>query len=125
MKTKIGLIILVVVCAGLAVALFAIKQQATEEKKKDTDRIFTLSNKWVDTSVKLDEQKQVNVSLEQEIETHKKDFAELTNKYSDLTVALEKTDASLKATQGTSPTARRESPIWKRKIARLTSARWI
>lgn len=99
MKTKIGLIILLVVCVGLAVVLFVTKQQANEEKKQDTEKISTLSNKWVETSGKLEEQKQVNVSLEQEVDTGKKDFAELTNKYSDLNAMLEKTDASLKAAQ--------------------------
>ena len=99
MKNLIGVIILAVVCVGLAVVLIVTKRQAHEEKIKDTDTIFTLSNQWVETSGKLDEQKQVNLSLEKDVESRKAKFAELTNKFSDLADVLTKTEASLKLTK--------------------------
>lgn len=102
----IGVIVLAVLCLGLGVALFTIKRQATEEKKKDVETISTLSNKWGDTSGKLEEQKQVNLSLEKEVDSRKQQYLELTNKYSELTNnytevagALVKTEDFLKASK--------------------------
>jgi chromosome segregation ATPase len=99
MKNLTGVVILAVVCVGLAVALIASKKQAHEEKKKDTDTIFTLSNQWVETTGKLDEQKQVNLSLEKDVEAHKQQFTSLTNKFSEMAGVLAKTEDTLKVTK--------------------------
>lgn len=99
MKTIIGAIILAVLCIGLGVTLFTTKKQAAAEKKKDTETISTLSNKWVETSGKLDEQKQVNVSLEKDIEVRKAQYTELTNKVTEIATVLVKTEGSLKLSQ--------------------------
>src|SRR6185436_18044212 len=99
MKNLIGVIILAVVGVGLVVALVVVKKQAHEAKKKDTDTIFTLSNQWVETSGKLDEQKQVNLSLEKDVAARKDQFATLTNKFSEMADVLVKTEDSLKLTK--------------------------
>ena len=44
MKNLIGVIILAVICLGLAVVLITSKKQATEQKIKDTGTILSLSN---------------------------------------------------------------------------------
>jgi len=102
----IGVIILAVLCVGLGVTILTTRKQAAEEKQKDIETIATLSNKWVDTSGKLDEQKQVGLALEKDVEFRKQQFSELTNKFSELTnrytgVAgtLVKTEDTLKATK--------------------------
>jgi chromosome segregation ATPase len=100
---------LAVICVGLGVALLTTKKQATVEKKKDTDTIFTLSNQWVETSGKLEEQKQVNLSLEQDVAARKKEFGELTNKFSEIATVLVKTEDSLKLTK--EEVAKRETKI--------------
>jgi len=84
-KTMIGLIVLAALCLGLGVAVLVTRKQAADEKKKDTDTIANLSNKWVDTSSKLEEQKQVGLALEQDVTLRKQLFSELTNKFSELT----------------------------------------
>lgn len=99
MKTTIGVIILAVICLGLGVVLFTTKKQATEEKRKDVETISTLSNKWVETDAKLTEQKQVNLTLEKDVETRKQLHAELTNKLTEVTTALLKTEDVLKASK--------------------------
>lgn len=109
MKNLIGVIILAVIGIGLGVALVTTKKQATVEKKKDTDTIFTLSNQWVETSAKLEEQKQVNLTLEKDVATRKTEFAELTNKFSEVATVLVKTEDSLKLTK--EEVARRETKI--------------
>ena len=109
MKTMIGLIILAALCLGLGVALFTTKKQATAEKKKDTEIIGSLSNKWVETSGKLDEQKQVNLALEKDVESRKQQFGALTNQYTEVATTLVKTEDSLKATR--EEVARRDTKI--------------
>ena len=39
MKTKVAIIILAVACAGLGIALFAIKKQANDQQSKDAAAI--------------------------------------------------------------------------------------
>ena len=99
MKNLIGVIILAVICLGLGVALFTTKKQATAEKKQDTETISTLSNQWVTTSGKLEEQKQVNLSLEKDIADRKAEIAALTNRFTEVATVLVKTEDSLKLTK--------------------------
>lgn len=109
MKNLIGVIILAVVCIGLGVALMTTKKQATSEKKKDAETISTLSNQWVETSGKLEEQKQVNLTLEKDVVTRKTEYTELSNKLSEVAAVLAKTEDSLKLTK--EEVAKRESQI--------------
>ena len=109
MKNLVGVIILAVLCLGLGVVLVTTKKQATVEKKKDADTIFTLSNQWVETSGKLEEQKQVNLALEQEVAARKQEFGALTNKFSTVATALVQTEESLKLTK--EEVAKRETKI--------------
>jgi chromosome segregation ATPase len=113
MKTMIGLVVLAALSLGLGVALLLSSKHATEEKQKDTGTILQLSNSWAETEGKLQEQKQVILTLEQD---HKQQLAELTNRFSELSnqyaaVAgtLAKTEDSLKATK--EEVARRDAKI--------------
>ena len=99
MKNLIGVIVLAVVCIGLAVALFSTKKQATDEKHRDTETILYHSNQWEKTRADLEEHKQVIQNLEKDIETRKQVFGDLTNKFTDITANLIKTEAALKASQ--------------------------
>lgn len=116
MKTTIGLILLAALCLGLGVVLISTRKQATDEQAKATEHIATLSNKWVDTDSKLQEQKQVSLALEKDVAARQQQLAALTNRLSALTnqytaVAgtLAKTEVSLKAAQ--EEVARRDAKI--------------
>jgi chromosome segregation ATPase len=109
MKNLIGIIILAAVCVGLAIALVTTKKQASEAKKQDTETISTLSNQVVETSGKLEEQKQVNRNLEKDLTTHKNQFADLTNKFSEVAASLARTEDALKLTK--EEVAKREAQI--------------
>ena len=63
MKTKIGIVILVVVCAGLLIALIATKKQADDQHKKDADAILEFSNQLITANINLDDLRQVNLML--------------------------------------------------------------
>jgi chromosome segregation ATPase len=99
MKNLIGVIILAALCIGLGVVLFTSKKQAQEEKKKDVETILSHSNQWVKTSLELDEQRQVNTALTNDLGAAREEFSKLTNKFTDVATTLTKTEASLKASQ--------------------------
>lgn len=103
MKNRIGVVILAVICLGLFIGLIAIRREAIKQKVNDTDTILTLSNKWVDTSSKLDEQKQVAAMLEKDLENQKQSFEksldDLTNNFTQVSTSLTKTEAALKASR--------------------------
>ena len=97
MKTKIGVILLAVVSVGLIVALIAQSRQAAEEKKKDADRIYDLSNKVVKADIDLSEQRQVNLILTNDLGAAKTNFTNLTNKFVEVSASLAKTTDALEA----------------------------
>lgn len=106
MKNLIGVIILAAACIGLAVVWVTTKKRAAEEKLKDTETILFHSNKWVDTSGKLDDQIQFNIRLTNELTTVKQTYTETTNQLTlvsrelaNVSNALAKTEATLKAEQ--------------------------
>jgi hypothetical protein len=106
MKNRLGLILLAVLCLGLGIALITFRNNAVEEKRNDTDAILGFSNKWVETSTKLEDQKQVNAEMEKDLDVRKKALIELTNNFTtvssnllDTSITLAKTEVSLKASQ--------------------------
>ncbi len=96
MKNRIGAIVLIVICVGLSIALIVIKNQASQEKAKDTDSIQRYSNQVASTTEKLDEQKKVSEMMEKDLATQRNAFVELTNNYATVAADLAKTQADLK-----------------------------
>jgi chromosome segregation ATPase len=99
MKNQTGIIVLVLICLGLGIALIAIKKQAADQQHKDSEAILNLSNNWTRANNDLTEQKQVNSTLEKDVETQKKSLGELTNNLTQVSSNLAKTEADLKASQ--------------------------
>jgi chromosome segregation ATPase len=103
MNNRAGLIVLILLCLGLGAALLYVRKQAAEDKRVYNDRILTLSNNWSETSVKLEDQKQVTTLLEKDIQKQKEGFekslTELTNEYSQTLASLAKSESSLKSAQ--------------------------
>ena len=109
MKNLIGVIVLAGVCVGLAVVLLTSKKQAAEEKRKDTETIYDLSNKVVKATDDLNEQRQVNILLTNDLAARGAEMAALTNKIVEVSTVLSKTEESLKAEQA--ELARRDARI--------------
>lgn len=99
MKNLIGVIILAALCIGLGVVLFSTKKQAEQQHTTDVNTILNHSNQLVKTSRDLEEQRQVNIMLTNDLGTVRTEFANLTNKYTQTVVTLSKTEESLKASQ--------------------------
>src|SRR5262245_1226315 len=106
MKNRIALILLGLLCLGLGIAVITIRNNAVEQRRTDTESIMGFSNKWVETSTKLEDQKQVNALMEKDLDVRKNALLELTNNLvtvssnlADTVANLTKTEASLKTSQ--------------------------
>jgi chromosome segregation ATPase len=99
MKNLIGVIILAVISVGLLVVLISTKKQAATEKEKDAAAIHYNSNEWLKTTGVLNDQRQVNTMLTNDLAAVRTEFSTLTNKYSEVSRQLTQTEASLKASQ--------------------------
>lgn len=99
MKNLIGIIVLAAICVGLGVVLFTTKKRADDQHTKDVDTILNHSNQWVKASRELDEQRQVNLMLTNDLGTVRTEYSNLTNRFTEVVGTLGKTEASLKATQ--------------------------
>jgi len=116
MKSRIGVIFLVLICLGLGIGLVVSKKQAAQRQQQDADTKSDLSNNVAQTEGKLEEQRQVNAKLESDRTKQKIAYDELSNNFVKVTANLSqtsadltKTEAALKASQ--EETARRDAKI--------------
>ena len=100
MKTQLGIVILVVVCVGMVVALMAEKKRAETQQKKDVDTILDFSNQLTTASANLDELRQVNLMLTNDLDATRQTLTVLSNQYVDrLPLRSPKPTAALKTAQ--------------------------
>jgi chromosome segregation ATPase len=119
MKNRIGVVILAVVCVGLAIGLVTVLNHSSEQKKADGEVILDYSNKWVNTSGKLDEQKQVAAMYEKDLENEKKAFEELTNNFVHVSQNLSQTSSDLAKTQTSLQESQKEVAKREARISEL------
>ena len=99
MKTKLGIIILAVACGGLVIALFATKNAADERLKKDADAILDFSNQLVAATANLDELRQVNLMLTNDLAGSRQEALTFSNQFTKTSGTLASTKASLQSAQ--------------------------
>ncbi len=99
MKNRIGLIVLVLICLGLAIALVMGKKQASDQQQVATERIGSLSNQWVQAEEKLEKQVNVNAMYEKDMEAQRKTLVELTNQVSRTEASLSQANVDLETTK--------------------------
>jgi chromosome segregation ATPase len=97
MKSRVAIIILVLVCAGLGIGLFVRNNNAVEEKKTDDAKILQLSNDVVTTRSKLEEQQTVNLNLETNLSQRKSELETTSNSLAQTAASLAKAQADAKA----------------------------
>jgi len=95
MKTKIGIVILAVICVGLLIALIATKKAAEEQQKSDEAAINDFSNQLVTAHTSIDDLNQVNLMLTNDLATSRQTLVEASNSLEETSSALADTKASL------------------------------
>ena len=99
MQTKLGIVILAVACGGLVIALFATKNTADERLKKDADAILDFSNQLVAATANLDELRQVNLMLTNDLAGSRQETLTFSNQFTETSGTLASTKASLRSAQ--------------------------
>lgn len=95
MKIKIVIVSLAVVCLGLGIVLFTAKQQSEEQHHKDLDAINDFSNQLVGANSHLDELRQVNLQLTNDLTLSRQQTMQLSNTLATASATLEQTKSSL------------------------------
>ena len=119
MNNRTGVVVLLLVALGLAIALILIKKQAVEQHAKDVDRNEALSNTLFRTTQERDEQKQVNTVLQNDREKQKQAIDELTNNFVKVTSTLSETASNLSQTEAALKTSQQETALRDARIADL------
>jgi chromosome segregation ATPase len=99
MKIKMAIVILVVVCAGLAVALIAAKKTTSDELNDKVATIVQFSNELVTVNDKLDELGQVNLRLTNDLATAQQQSSRLSNSLNEASGALASAKATIQGAQ--------------------------
>ena len=99
MKTKVGMVVLIVACVGLVVALVTTKKAMDDRLRKDTDAIIDFSNQLTTATANLDELRQVNLKLTNDLASSRQEALTFSNQFTETTGALADTKASLQNTR--------------------------
>jgi chromosome segregation ATPase len=99
MKIKLGIVILVVACGALAIALVATKRASDERLKRDVDAILDFSNQLVVATANLDELRQVNLMLTNDLAGSRQETLSFSNQLTEASGQLTTTRASLQTAQ--------------------------
>jgi chromosome segregation ATPase len=99
MRTKLGIVILVVVCVGMVMVVMTEKKRADTQQKKDVDTILDFSNQLTTASANLDELRQVNLMLTNDLDATRQTLTILSNQYVTTSASLSKTTAALQTAQ--------------------------
>jgi DNA repair exonuclease SbcCD ATPase subunit len=99
MKTRTGIVILIVACVGLVVALLVIKKQADDEQKKDADAMLDFSNQLTTATANLDDLRQVNLMLTNDLATTREEMLSFSNSFNETSNVLSDTKSLLQNAQ--------------------------
>jgi len=98
MKTKVGMVVLIVLfvaCVGLIVALVTTKRVTGEQLRKDTDAIIDYSNQLTTATANLDELRQVNLILTNDLASSHLEALTFSNQFTEASGKLAGANASL------------------------------
>src|ERR1700719_4627135 len=95
MKIKTGIVILIVACVGLVIALLVVKKQADDTRKKDADAILDFSNQLTTATVNLDDLRQVNLMLTNDLATTHQEMLSLSNSFNDTKSLLQNAQSQI------------------------------
>jgi chromosome segregation ATPase len=95
MKTKVGMVVLIVACVGLIVALFTTKMAMDDRLRKDADAIIDFSNQLTTATANLNELRQVNLMLTNDLASSHQEALTFSNQFTEASGTLADTKASL------------------------------
>jgi chromosome segregation ATPase len=121
MKTRIGFIILILMCAALGGSLIYFVKHSAEDQRKSADDNSVLSNQVRQARIDLEQQAQTNTMYKQDLEDQRNAFAKLTNNFAQLSANLSQANANLATTEAALKTTTEEVRKRDEKITQLES----
>lgn len=79
MKIKVIIVVLAVIAAGLAIALFAIKKQGEDQHTADVNSILDFSNQVLSATTKINDLNQVNLTLTNDLLSSRQQVLDFSN----------------------------------------------
>ncbi len=99
MKTKVGMVVLIVACVGLIAALCLTKKAMDDQVKKDADAIVDFSNQLTTATANLNDLRQVNLVLTNDLAASRQEALTFSNQFTETSGTLADTKATLQNTQ--------------------------
>jgi chromosome segregation ATPase len=99
MKIKIVIVILAVVCLGLAVGLLAVKKQGEEQHATDLSSIVDFSNQVFNANIKIIELNQVNLTYSNDVVLSQQQAEALSNSLAAANVTIANSQATIAGAQ--------------------------
>ena len=99
------------------------EKAADDREKKDADTIIEFSNQLTTATVSLDELRQVNLMLTNDLASSRQEALTFSNQFTETSGTLAETKTSLQTARDQITSLDTRSPIWRRKTRRWISAR--
>src|SRR5215469_18818504 len=108
MKTLIT-VILILACAGLVIALVVTQKHIDQERQDTANRIVAYSNELVEANDQLNDLRQVNLELTNEVNASHQQILDLSNQMLVISGTLSNSDTQLKSAQDQIASLRRKN----------------
>jgi chromosome segregation ATPase len=124
MKTLVT-VILILACLGLVIALVINQKHIDAQRQKDTQAIMDFSNQVVDANDELNDLRQVNLALTNDLNSSREQLVDLSNQMitisNSLSGQLASSDAQLKSAQDQIATLQSQNEALDQREADLTN----
>jgi len=120
MKTLVT-IILILACIGLVVALVVTQKHIDQERQADANRILDFSNQVVAANDELNDLRQVNLALTNDLNASREQIIDLSNRMLTLSDSLSNSDTQLKSAQDQIASLEAQNQALDAQAAQLTN----
>src|SRR5271156_755879 len=122
MTTKIGMVILVAVCAGLIVALVAVKKTAEDRSKDTVAAMLDFSNQLVNARDEINGLSQVNLVLTNDLGESREESLALSNKLAEAKISIQTDGDQIAGLNGRVADLEKQNELLDERAAALTNS---
>src|SRR5215469_17555838 len=120
MKTLIT-VILILACAGLVIALVVTQKHIDQERQDTANRIVAYSNELVEANDQLNDLRQVNLELTNEVNAGHQQILDLSNQMLVISGTLSNSDTQLKSAQDQIASLEAQNQAYEQKTLEMSN----
>jgi chromosome segregation ATPase len=120
MKTLVT-VILILACAGLVIVLVVTQKHIDQQRQEDAQRIMDFSNQVVAADGELDDLRQVNLTLTNDLNSSREQIMDLSNQMLTMSDSISNRDAQLKADEDQISSLQQQNQSLDAQAASLTN----